>query len=144
MLDFFIVKNGYEVVFLSPRPPAFLAGLGADSATAGAAAGSSPPVEEQPLQRQRGEQPLPRRGRRCGGAARVLDACLVLGRCSSVLLVFESALDNLGLGATAGALNPLDVLVILVGCEDCLQLRVCDLNESGFIWVYTSTIALSC
>ncbi len=84
------------------------------------------------------------RGWRCGGAARVLDACLVLGRCSCVLLVLKSALDDLGLGATTGALNPFDVLVILVGCQDCLQLRVCNLKESGFIWVYTSTIALSC
>ncbi len=90
------------------------------------------------------EQLLPRRGRRCGCAARVLDACLVLGRCSSVLLVLESAVDYLGLGATAGALSPLDILVILVGCQDCLQLRVCDLKESGFIWVYTSTMTLSC
>ena len=62
-----------------------------------------------------------------------------------ILLVLELALDDLGLGATAGALNPLDdVLVILVGCQDCLQLRVCYLKESGFIWVYTSTITLSC
>ncbi len=101
-----------------------MAGLGADSATAGTAAGSSPSAGEQKLQRQRGEQPLPRRGLRCCGNARVLDACLVLGRCSSssVLMVLESALDNLGLGATAGALNPLDVLVIVVGCQDCLQL----------------------
>ncbi len=54
-------------------------------------------------------------------------------------------LDYLGLGATAGALNLVDVLVILAGCQDCLQLRVrvCDLKESGFIWVYPSTIALS-
>ena len=87
---------------------------------------------------------MPRRGRGCGGAARVLDAGLVLGRCSSVLLALESVLDDLGLGATVGALNPLDVLVILVGCKECLQLRVCDLKESGFIWVYTSTITLSC
>ncbi len=66
--------------------------------------------------------------------ARVLDAGLVLGRCSSVLLVLESALDNLGLGATAGALNPLDILVILVGCQDCLQLRVCESQASfGYI-----------
>ena len=63
-------------------------------------------------------------------------------RTFGILLVLELALDDLGLGATAGALNPLDVLVILVGCQDCLQLRVCDLKESGFIWVYTSTIAL--
>ncbi len=58
-------------------------------------------------------------------------------------LVLELALDDLGLGATAGALNPLDVLVMLVGCQDYLQLRVCYLKESGFIWVYTSTITLS-
>ena len=61
-----------------------------------------------------------------------------------ILLVLELALDDLGLGATAGALNPLDVLVILVGGQDCLQLRVCYLKESGFIWVYTSTFTLSC
>ncbi len=65
-------------------------------------------------------------------------------RTFGILLVLELALDDLGLGATAGALNPLDVLVILVGCQDCLQLPVCDLKESGFIWVYTSTITLSC
>ncbi len=60
-----------------------------------------------------------------------------------ILLVLELALDNLGHGPTAGALNPLDVLV-LVGCQVCLQLRVCYLKESGFIWVYASSIALSC
>jgi hypothetical protein len=59
-------------------------------------------------------------------------------RTFGILLILELALDDLGHGATAGALNPLDVLVILVGCQDCLQLRVCDLKESGFIWVYTS------
>jgi hypothetical protein len=32
---------------------------------------------------------------------------LILGRCSSVILVLELALDYLGLGATSGALNPL-------------------------------------
>ena len=40
-----------------------------------------------------------------------LDAVLVLRRCSCVLLVLESAHDDLGLDT--GALNPLDVLVIL-------------------------------
>ncbi len=68
-------------------------------------------------------------------------------RTFGILLVLELALDDLGLGATAGALklglNPLDVLVILVGCQDCLQLLVCCLKGSGFIWVYTSTITLS-
>jgi hypothetical protein len=77
---------------LPPRPPAFLARLGADSATAGAAAGSSPPA---------GEQELPRQGRGCGGAARVLNAGLIPGRYSSIPLVLESALDDLGLGNTS-------------------------------------------
>ncbi len=63
-------------------------------------------------------------------------------RTFGILLVFELALDDLGLGATTGALNSLDVLIILVGCHDCLQLPICDLKESGFIWVYTSTITL--
>ncbi len=48
-------------------------------------------------------QPLP-------GAACALDAVLVPGRCSGVLLVLESTLDDFGLAA--GALNPLDVFVI--------------------------------
>ena len=90
---------------LPPRPIAFTAGLGAGSANAGAAAlaGSSP---------QAGGAA---RCRACGwrgsGAARVVDASLVLGRCSSVLLVLELALDHLGLGTTAGTLNSLDVLI---------------------------------
>jgi hypothetical protein len=75
----------------------------------------------------------------CGGISGV-----GVRRTFGIHLVLELALDYLGLGATAGALNPLDVLVILVGCQDCLQLRVCYLKESGFIWVYTSTITLSC
>ncbi len=122
-------------MFLPPRPPAFLAGLGADAATAGAAAGSSLPAGEQPLQRQQGDsdQPLPHRVLRCGGAARVFDAGLVLGRCSSVLLGLQIGASLSWSWATAGALNSLDVRVILVGCLDCLQLRGCYLKESGFI-----------
>ncbi len=42
------------LVFLPPCPPAFLAGLGADSATVGTAAGSSPPAGEQQLHRRQG------------------------------------------------------------------------------------------
>jgi len=63
--------------------------------------------------RRRGEQPDAAPAARCRacGAARVVDASLVLGRCSSVLLVLELALDHLGLGTTAGALNSLDVLI---------------------------------
>jgi len=90
---------------LTPRPVAFTAGLGAGSANAGAAAlaRSSPPAG--------GAARCRACGRRGSGAARVVDASLVLGRCSSVLLVLELALDHLGLGTTAGALNSLDVLI---------------------------------
>ena len=88
---------------LTPRPVAFTAGLGAGSANAGAAAGSSPPAG--------GAARCRACGQRGSGAARVVDASLVLGRCSSVLLVLELALDHLGLGTTAGALNSLDVLI---------------------------------
>ena len=91
---------------LPPRPVAFTAGLGAGSANAGAAAlaGSSPPAG--------GAARCRACSRRGSGAARVVNASLVLGRCSSVLLVLELALDlvdHLGLGTTAGALNSLDV-----------------------------------
>ena len=41
------------------------------------------------------------------------------GRGGDVVLVLEFALDDLGLGATAGAHNPLDVLVI--GGQDILN-----------------------
>ncbi len=40
--------------------------------------------------------------------------------CSGTYLVLKIALDDLGLGATAGALNPIDVHVI--GSQDGLQL----------------------
>ncbi len=70
--------------------------------------------------------------RTCCGVRCVLS--LVAG---VVLLVLESALDDPGLVATAGALNPLDVLVIRG--QDGLQ---CNLKESGFILVYAFTIAL--
>ncbi len=71
-----------------------------------------------------GARPPWRSGRRGHGHLRGRSGSLVLGRCFSVLLVLESVLDDLGLGAIDGALNPLDVLVILVGCQDCLQLRL--------------------
>jgi hypothetical protein len=48
-------------------------------------------------------------------------SCSVLfQRCSGILLVLEHELDDLGLWATAGTLNPIDVLVI--DGQDCLQL----------------------
>ncbi len=86
--------------------------------------------------------PVRRGGGGAGGAGGGVSGVGVL-HTFGILLVLELALDDLGLGATAGALKSPDVLVILVGCQDCLQLRVCDLKESGFIWVFTSTITLS-
>ncbi len=71
---------------------------------------------------------------RCCGGASVLDSCLVLGLCSSVLLVLESALDCLDLGATTGAQNPLDVLII--GCQDCLQLLLEGVRLHFRIYIY--------
>jgi hypothetical protein len=90
---------------------------------------------------------MPRLGWRCGGAARVLDACLVLGRCSSALLVFESALDDLGLRATAGTLNPLDVLVILVrlsGLVATASLRFEGVRLHFDIYIYHCALVLQC
>ncbi len=85
------------------------------------------------------------RVRRGGGGGICGVSGVGVRRTFSIILVLELALDDIGLGATAGALNPLDdVLVILVGCQDCLQLLVFYLKESGFIWVHTSTITLSC
>ncbi len=105
----------------------------------------APPADwEQPLQRLQGGQPLPRRGWCGGGAARILDACLVLGRCSSVLLVLKLALDYLGLVATAGALNPLDVLVKLVACQDCLQLLLEGVRLHFGIYIYHLALVLKC
>ncbi len=69
--------------------------------------------------------PLPRpglaggRGGGGGGGAGGGVSGVGVRRKFGILLVLELALDDLGLGATAGALNPLDVLVILVGCQDC-------------------------
>ncbi len=59
-----------------------------------------------------------------------------------VLLVLDLALDNPGLVVTAGALNPIDVLV--VGHRVVRTACNCYLKESGFIVVYASTIVLSC
>ena len=57
-----------------------------------------------------------------GSTARVFNAFFLPGKCSGVLLVLNLALDDLSLGATAGSLNPLDVLV--KGGQDGLQLRL--------------------
>ena len=65
-----------------------------------------------------------------------------LRRCSSVLLVLESALDDLDLGATAGALNPLDVLV--KGCQDGLQLQLEGVRLHFGIYIYHRALVLKC
>ncbi len=87
-----------------------MAGLGAGSANAGSAAGTFPQAGGAAAAAPAGGAAAAAPGAG-GGAARVLYAGLVLGRCSGVFLVLESALDDLGLGATPGALNPLDVLI---------------------------------
>ena len=63
-------------------------------------------------------------------------------RCSGVLLVLESALEDLGLGATAGALNPLDVLV--KDCQDGLQLRLEGVRHHFGIYIYHRSLVLKC
>ena len=61
-------------------------------------------------------------GRGGGGLrCRCLVAGVLVRRCSGIILVLESALDDLGLGATAGAVNSHDVDVI--GRQGGLQLR---------------------
>ncbi len=132
------------LVFLPPRPQPFWLGWGLIQ---------QPQAQLQAPPRQRGRSHCSTSGgiSRClpgSGAAAAPPASSMLASSLGVVpasfLFFELALHDLGLGATSGALNPLDFRVILVGCQDCLQLRVCDLKESGFIWVYTSTIVLWC
>ena len=69
-----------------------------------------------------------------------------LRRCSGVQLVLESSLEDLGLGATvgatAGALNPLDFLV--KGCQDCLQLRLEGVRLHFGIYIYHRALVLKC
>ena len=59
-----------------------------------------------------------------------------------VLLVLESALDDLELVATAGALNPLDVLVI--GGQDSLQLRLEGVRLHFGVCIYHRALLLKC
>ena len=65
-----------------------------------------------------------------------------LRRCSGVLLVLESGLEDLGLGATAGALHPLDVLV--KGCQDGLQLQLEGVRLHFGIYIYHRALVLKC
>ncbi len=130
-------------VFPVPPPPVRLCfpelapGLGASG-------GSSPPDAAAAPASGCGCCACVRRGGWGGGGGGGGISSVCVRRTFGIHLVLELALDDLGLGATAGVLNPLDVLIILVSCQNCLQLPVCYLKESGFIWVYTSTITLSC
>ena len=98
-----------------------------------------PPAPCRPRPWQQGwgqEEALPRRVRLCapvrrgggggcvgvsGGGCDGSVGGVGVWRKSGIILVLELALDHLGLVATAGAHNRLDILVI--GCQDVLQLR---------------------
>ena len=56
-----------------------------------------------------------------GGGGRGSIGGVGVWRKSCIILVLKLALDHLGLGATAGAHNPLDILIL--GGHDGLQLR---------------------
>ncbi len=73
-----------------------------------------------------------------GGGVRGIRA-LVAG---VFLLVLESALDYPGLVATAGALNPLDVLVI--GGQDGLQLQLEGVRLHFGVCIYHHTLVIKC
>jgi hypothetical protein len=119
-------------VFPVPPPPVRLCfpdlapGLGAGG-------GSSPPDAAAAPASRYGSCACVRRGGGGGGGGGGGISGVGVRRTFGIHLALELVLDYLGFGATAGALNPLDGLVILVGCQDCLQLRVCYLKESGFI-----------
>ncbi len=59
-----------------------------------------------------------------------------------VLLVLELALDDPGLVATAGALNPLDVLII--GGQDSLQLQLEGVRLHFGVCIYHSSLVIKC
>jgi hypothetical protein len=67
------------------------------------------------------------------GRGRCLVAGVLVWRCSGIILVLESALDDLGLGATAGAVNSHDVDVI--GRQGGLQLRLEGVRSHGGVYV---------
>ncbi len=59
-----------------------------------------------------------------------------------VLLVLELELDYPGLVATAGTLNPLDVLVI--GGQDCLLLQLEGVRLHFGVCIYHSSLVIKC
>ncbi len=68
--------------------------------------------------------------------------CICILVAGVVLLVLESALDYPGLVATAGALNPLDVLVI--GGQDCLQLQLEGVRLHFGVCIYHCAPVIKC
>jgi hypothetical protein len=61
---------------------------------------------------------------------------------ASLVLELASALDHLGLGATAGAHNPLDILV--KGCKDGLQLLCEGVRLHFGVYIHHSTLLPTC
>ena len=113
-------------------------GLGASSANTGAAVGSSPPAGEQQLPRlrpgRRRHRSRPRcQPRPCG----IVPASSWSSNRRLRILVLGQTV-----GATAGALNPLYVLV--KGCQDGLQLRLEGVRLHFGIYIYHRALVLKC
>ncbi len=117
------------VFLLAPRAPAFPTGLGAGDGAAGAS---------QPLPAPAAPALALRPGGGTGGS--VCGICALVA--GVVLLVLESALDYPGLVATAGALNPLDVLVI--GGQDGLQLQLEGVRPHFGVCIYHCAPVIKC
>ncbi len=118
------------VLAVFPAPPAPVRLCFPDLAPGlGVGRGSSPPDAAAAPASGCGCCARVRRGGGGGGVGSGGISGVGMRRTFGIHLVLKLALDDLRLGATAGALNPLDVLVILVGCQDYLQLRVCYLKE---------------
>ena len=75
-----------------------------------------------------------------GGGGRV--GGVGVWRKSGIILVLELALDHLGLVATAGAHNRLDILVI--GCQDVLKLRLEGVRLHFGVYFHHCTLVLKC
>ncbi len=76
------------------------------------------------------------------GLAAVAGLAASAASASGASLVLELALDHLGLGATAGAHNPLDILV--KGCHDGLQLRREGVRLHFGVYIHHSTLVPKC
>ncbi len=98
----------------------------------------APPRRCLRLQRLRWRRAREDRCAGTGGGVRGIRS-LVAG---VVLLVLESALDYPGLVATAGALNPRDVLVI--GIQDGLQLQLEGVRLHFGVCIYHQALVIKC